>query len=122
MYGLRSAAHIELLLWGPVNRRTGNDFWDFVQSLSAMFPILSVLSKAGCKITVKLRNICEFDVKSEELSVKGKQRDNGKSSMISLSLLINLLMNIGYSVNRAPHTCARPNLSKPYPGYLHATQ
>jgi hypothetical protein len=74
MYGLRSAAHIELLLWGPVNRRTGNGFWDFVQSLSAIFPILSVLSKTGCKITVKLRNICEFDVKSEELSVKGWMR------------------------------------------------
>jgi hypothetical protein len=43
---------------------------------------------------------------------KGEQRDNGKSSMISLSLLINLLMNIGYSVKRAPHTYARPNLSK----------
>jgi hypothetical protein len=50
MYGLRSAAHIELLLWGPVNRRTGNGFWDFVQSLSAMFPILSVFSKQGVRL------------------------------------------------------------------------
>jgi hypothetical protein len=30
------------------------------------------------------------------MNEKGEQRDNGKSSMISLSLLINLLMNIGY--------------------------